>query len=270
MSSINKRKSIIVFIVAFVVVFVMLLVFKANCRCVMEPQSYYGPHWDLFTQAAFSIAGTDEMGTRITILETDEFGRKLFEVKFFGNSIDRLYIPNRETSGRLFAYAICQKADDECVYYYEDDSFSIFGAQDEFTDDERNALKQRNDWNKPLNDEKLTSRRKESSNIDRLSLTADYDNNWRREWHAMEVFRRHVTVNENALLRKVLLDIDKDGGMLFIMWLDYDNDQAAEGWFMLMPPSASGQNSLVSKINDPIHYWRELKEFKLDNGWNSP
>ena len=270
MSSINKRKSIIVFIVAFVVVFVMLLVFKANCRCVMEPQSYYGPHWDLFTQAAFSIAGTDEMGTQIKPLETDEFGRKLFEVKFFGNSIDRLFIPNRETSGRLFAYAICQKADDEFVYYYEDDSFSIFGAQDEFTDDERNALKQRNDWNKPPNDEKLTSRRIVNLDKGRLRVSADYDNNFWRDWHAKEVFKRYVTVNENAISRKVSLDIDKDGRLLFIMWIEYNNDQAAEGWFMLMPPSTSDVDPMVSQINDPIHYWRELKEFKLDNGWNSP
>ncbi len=270
MSSINKRKreSRIVFIIVFIVLLASMSI--ACFRTGMEPRSYYGPHWDLFTQAAFSIAGTDEMGTRISSLETDEFGRILFEVKFFGNSIDRLFIPNRETSGRLFAYAICQKADDEFVYYYEDDSFSIFGAQDEFTDDERNALKQRNDWNKPPNDEKLTFRRIVNLDKGRLRVSADYDNNFRREMDAMKVFRRHVTVNENALLRKVLLDIDKDGGMLFIMWLGYNNDQATEGWFMLMPPSASGQNSLVSKINDPIHYWRELKEFKLDNGWNSP
>lgn len=268
MSSINKRKreSRIVFIIVIIV-----LLASISTACLgMEPQSYYGPHWELFTQAAFSIAGTDSMGTQIKPLETDEFGRILFEVRFSGGSIDRLYIPDIEIPSWLFAYAICQKADNEFVYYYEDDCFSIYGTQDEFTDDEQNALKQRNDWNKPINDEKLTSRKIVGRNRDRLRVSADYDNNWRRDMDAMKVFKLYVTVNENALLGNELLDVDKDGRLLFIMWQEYDNDQAAKGWFMLMPPAASGANSVVSPINDPIHYWRELKEFKLDNDWNSP
>lgn len=90
------------------------------------------------------------------ILETDKFGRIMF-----------LYsAPNIISKQDETAVVICQKNTKEYVYFYEDICFEfIHNDTADFS-----LIKKRNDWNLPLNDNKMTYRKKLIS-IDSIIIT---------------------------------------------------------------------------------------------------
>ena len=81
-----------------------------------------------------------------TVIERDEYGRILFTY-----TAD-LIVTN--VSQKATAIMICQKAEYDYVYYYEDICFYM-GEPDE---DKTAALKERNDWGQPLVNDKMTVR----------------------------------------------------------------------------------------------------------------
>lgn len=123
-------------------------------------KGYDGAHPDLYTVAVnniFGIYGECDNGEKtyapyIKIIETDDFGRVLF---FY----DEL-ISSQIDYG--MAFVISQKTEDGYVYYYQDDCYlPYFGTHDDIDTVLENldpsfleTLKQRNDWNLPINESK--------------------------------------------------------------------------------------------------------------------
>jgi len=100
----------------------------------------------------YSVIPETETDPAIEILETDSFGRILFNYASL--------IPLSGCEGES-AYLICHYYDDKYVYFYED-SYLYYGlkttepSEEEVNKakDDLESLKQANDWNKPLDADK--------------------------------------------------------------------------------------------------------------------
>lgn len=77
----------------------------------------------------------------VELLETDEYGRNLFCYKV--------------VSSRTKIFLILQKTEEMFTYYYEDDCYAFTQFDSDISEQEMNALKERNDWGKPINQEKM-------------------------------------------------------------------------------------------------------------------
>lgn len=103
----------------------------------------------LYVCGAYAVPGTfypDLKGTESSyeILETDQYGRIMFSYS----------APNFISEQKETAIVICQKITKDLVYFYEDICFEF--VQNEKSDFQ--TLKNRNDWNQPLDSSKMTYR----------------------------------------------------------------------------------------------------------------
>lgn len=130
---------------AFVSIFVLLIMALSGC----SPHNYVGFDYDLYTTAVHNVPAVSRGNLETTeILEEDSFGRTLFwyENRFvydYGKPMHALCISQFSEGGR--------------AYYYEDVCF-IFSDENMYAPEEEIArLKELNDWEKPLNIEKMSS-----------------------------------------------------------------------------------------------------------------
>ena len=134
-----------------------------------NPYPYRGEYKELYTTAIYSIPdavghmhhGEGAYNSDIYIWEQDNYGRKLFSYcEDYGNQI--------------FALVISQASDETNVYFYPDinyaltfidSDYSYEGATDdhlknktkEFYMESKDELKEKNDWNKPIDKSKCVS-----------------------------------------------------------------------------------------------------------------
>ena len=82
-------------------------------------------------------------------LEKDQYGRALYQY------VSSYFMLGGE---EYVCLVICQKAKDEVAYYYEDYCYILRAeSANDFTDEEIETFKQRNDWGKPLEETKMSS-----------------------------------------------------------------------------------------------------------------
>lgn len=134
-----------------------------------NPFPYHGEYKELYTTAIYSIPdaegymhhGEGAYDSDIYIWEQDDYGRKLFSYcEDYGNQI--------------FALVISQASDETNVYFYPDINYALIfidseylyeGATDdhlrnkteEFYMESKDELKEKNDWNKPIDKSKCVS-----------------------------------------------------------------------------------------------------------------
>lgn len=248
----------------------MLISFCAGCRfgIQLEPVPYSANNMELYTIAAFSIPYADEMGTSVSLIEKDSWGRKLFCVRF-GKSL--FYGQQADTGGWMYAFVICQKSDKEKTYYYEDECFRIYQSNDLFTENEQRELKERNDWNCTLNDDKMCSRRIIKAGESKLSATVlGLNDSLDISMHLDDLFRENHSFDKQYLFSDYL-DCDSSGKSLGIVW-GYSPNEAGDievdAYFVMVDKDClDTKEAKITKINDSLHFWTELKQFKADNGW---
>ena len=133
----NKLKKVLIL---FFVLLMILSLFSWD-----RFHKYKGDDYDLFTVAINSVLDQTGKSFReapaLEIKEQDNYGRTMFYYH------ERGYISQHNL-------IIAQKSDDEFVYYYEDYNF-ISKSENEFSSEDIEALKSANDWNKPINENKL-------------------------------------------------------------------------------------------------------------------
>jgi len=176
------------------------------------------------------ISGMDLRLDSIKLLETDEYGRTLFYYSM-GQS-------------RMGALLIVQKTADPLVYYYEDDCYIVresANTQDSFDSEDMLLLKERNDWNKPLNDENMRSAD--------YSIPADHEN--------VENAREICEVLRGALTRQYpektweSVQIDLNGledyencGQVMLVRVHHANNSEAENYLVLY--NAGNENAVIA------------------------
>lgn len=265
--------------IRFCTVLLVALLIGCSCHIGMEPRWYEGNHMELYTMAAFNVIGVDgrEKEPVIRILETDDYGRELFCVTFRNPVFYSFYSNDTVENMCAIAYMICQKAEKYQVFYYEDVCYRICKNEGMFSPEERNSLKEQNDWNKPLNDAKMTFRSIIKSNTQKLeAMPLDYDTAFDIDLYKQELFWSLTPKISKDRMLSAFLDCNQQGKSLIVVWSwssinDYDNNEPDSNlmayFMMLESDSLQTKKGTTKRILDPDHYWIELHDFKEENGW---
>lgn len=261
--------------VALAPVILGILFFLLWSLTMYNNQEYRGEYPAAYTVAINSFFGSNGSGSNgeitlqsnIGILETDQYGRILF-----------YYHEGLGPTG--CGYAIMQNEQDGYAYYYEDDC--AIGAIDDwngngpmtheewFTQEEIDALKILNDWDKPLNEDKCTKKeivtRKPKG---KLKPTDDDFNN------AVRVFcRENDIVFRTEYLdgyNEIFISDDYGREMYYLRCWWYVGDKQEDCYFavVFMPDgSFSGANAVVM-FEDLMDFPEALKQLKEKCGWNT-
>lgn len=241
-----------------------LIIFFILGLCSCEPPDYsQSDGHDMFTVAAYSVVGTDEMGVKIELMQTDDYGRKLFKAGFSGCWF---YDLNVASFSYVWGVFVLQKSEDEKVFYYEDICFEVGLSEDDFTDEQLEKLKQDNDWGRELDESKMSSR-----------PLCKYGNKWHKygfgELHYDVVQAAFIASNANIEGNHytfLLMDEDSEGNQLYNLAV-YDSDsevaRGIESYFMILDSTGvfNGDGALMRVEN--YNYGKQLHNFKIENGW---
>lgn len=256
-----KAKKLII-----VIILIFMLIVPSGC---FQWFSYEFKHPELHAVSMSSLLGVyfyEENSVRI--LEEDDFGRVLFAYR--GMSF-------LTKNGHMqFALVVSQRTTTKYSYFYPDVNFitcevltsklySLDGIPEEatntyFTQEEIEFLKQRNDWNKPLNEEKLFQVK--ISNV--KSWAIDFDKTKSELQRAFPELKRYS-------LEPFI--IDTDDNMIYCarqMWYDenlqqYERDKA---YLVIFDKDGNIYEDGIEEIIDIWDYEEQLIAFKARFNWD--
>ncbi len=180
-------------------------------------------------------------------VETDDFGRMLVE-----------YRGHSEISYQVeTAMVILQKHDEERTYYYEDLCYII----GEYTEQQLEKLKADNDWGKPLDEEKMSARKRRMANGAVLNPSE-------RDWLEVESICEKalgwtMILNfPNSISHPQYVDGDSLGNEIYSFHVDVD--EVRKVYFAFIEPD---DTVYLMEITDPYDFAEEYAQFKKDHGW---
>jgi hypothetical protein len=218
----------------------------------LRTPKYPGKYPELFTVGihslirarGFSVSGPP---AEIRIIEKDKYGRVLF-----------YYSEGVYNNHRLIA----QKSDNTYVYYYPDFNF--------ISTDFRQAtieLKNKNDWNKPLDESKFIKQRIVRKKA-KYRLNKDIGE---------KILREAIGYNGNATIfhSSRYITSDRYGKKMFRCQGRIPEDSNYNNkWIGLVviinADGSCGLTTCFTRLTEPHHYQYELKAFKELNGWVEP
>jgi hypothetical protein len=239
---------------------VLLIVALLGCSSWV-PLRYRSNHPELFTEAIHSllkIRGFHQYtDAGIEIIEKDRYGRILFSY-------------SEDSQARYLL--IAQKADSTYVYYYPDFNFiSIeYYRNTFFSEQDILKLKDRNDWNKPLDENKFIKQK-----IARIK--ASYDGKARANYKLNENYAEKILRNatgyngsETIYGYSEYLTSDEYSRKLFYCLGWIPNGGGFDKVHLAIIINADGSYDLATcfmVLKDFYNYQHELKEFKELHNW---
>ena len=148
---------------------------------------------------------------------------------------------------------ICQKLDEDYVYFYEDICYLFSG----YNEEDVHELKTQNDWDQPYNDQKLSRRR-----ID-VSIDLYINNSSSLSYNQI----RDIIVSQLKLDQKDIMElcfVDNDVVGNEINYLFVEKDGAREKYLLFVDRSYT--ISYLKIEGDSINT-NDFHEFKLNNHW---
>ena len=238
-----------------IVVLSICLLFLTGCH---DTNRYYGKYPEYFSIAASSLLGISgsEFDT-VEVLEQDMQGRILFSFSSPGISMQR-----GKDSG-LYSVMICQKTDDTYSYFYPDYHFVVRNKDEEITEGEINSLKERNDWNREIDNSKMvhvkfTCKKDNIGGItgEDRDETKIFDGKVDDEKEQVQMIRLGIDGKKRSLyLASILIHGEKsyicERSYLVILNADYTYDSRI----------------CLQEVEDIWNYQDQLKAFKELNDW---
>lgn len=227
----------------------LLLSILTGCR---DTHMHYGKYPEYFSIAIYSLLGIDgNEEDDIEILEQDTKGRTMFSFNSTVSSID-------DTTG-VYSIMICQKTQAGYTYYYPDLNFIVAHRKEEITEDEIAALKNRNDWNKDMDESKMTKVRIT------WSKTKDNFANEKKT----KIFKDEKIVDfDNEHIVFVGLGTDKNKRWLYFVWVLDNNYKFKRSYVLILNSDNSYEPSYLQQIDNVWNYQDQLKAFKELNNWS--
>ncbi len=259
------------------VTFLMIFCFIPALIGCEKGVPYSGEDYDLFSVALNSLLGVSGYSgkgatPKIIIIEEDSYGRKLFSY---------------QSDGFVAAYSvlICQKSDDNYAYYYPDYNFisaeykSNVNVESLFTTEEINELKQLNDWNKEIDEEKCVKVKiiKEKKNT---KITKETEKKFR--YLMREIATDTGYKGDDTLFRNAILCTTDDYGrkLYYVNGVGYDaygegvspNSVSRDFHLVVIfnPDGTFDEIKCVIELTDYYKYQTQVKNFKGLNNWNHP
>ncbi|MEG1859350.1 MAG: hypothetical protein RR193_03315 [Christensenellaceae bacterium] len=219
----------------------LLVVCIAFVAC--EPPAFRGIESYLYEIIAVNTPFVESDG-KIDELETDAYGRALYSY----------------TTNHFIVYFICQKHDADSTYYYEDFGVLVKRSQDSISQKEIDILKSINDWDEPLDQTKMSSRKMKPSR----SANEYY-------WLEVgEIIERKFISDDNYEYETVPVQFDSNGKSLYYVNV-YDKRDRVESkkhFFMILNADGSyNDNKYLIEVSDIYNFQNQLHEFKIQNGW---
>ena len=230
-----------------------------------KPYPYTGDETALFTMIAYSIP-EELFNTTIEIMEEDKEGRCLFMTWISNTAL--FYNTYGNDISTLVVLAICQDYNDEKTYYYEDDCFVIRAKEEDISTLDIEQLKQQNDWDKPLDYNKMTEKEiipKEWKGQRPFDISIDIK--------AKEAFSEIIETDQEDAVFTYMLDDDGEGRILFIITvLQYNNVRKIDNstirtYLEMIDTKEHDKQTIIEKIEDMGNFQQQIKSFKQHNNW---
>jgi len=226
---------------------------------------HYGPYPSdtvmMFSQVFNAVPGPrifDPLDVRAKIIEKDDYGRIYFS--FYTSSWEGV--------------CIMQRHDDQYVYYYDNVSFLSSESYKEYTVEEIDELKVANDWNEPMDEEKMIKR--ERVDKETLMPTRESTNDSKRVREAARKAFDETNDEIDCYVDDDVMDYSQNGQELFMVERAeiIERENAIDDYILIdqyfMILNADGtydpENYLL-KIDDSIRISEQLAEIKERNGW---
>ena len=225
-------------IIIFAIFTLVLLLLLTGCS------SKHSENTILQISGSYSIPGMFQADLKenlpIEVLQKDSYGRILYSYSSY----------NVITETTEIAVAICQKSDDEFVYFYEDVCYIIGN----YTDIEIEILKNINDWDLPYDENKM-SRRKIQYSIDRFIISETNQDIYK----IRRLFANNINVKPSDIYDHSLIDSDGHGMDVYL-------------FSVISPSGEKKQYYVMSNESYQLNYVEileidDLIQFKKDNNW---
>jgi len=257
----NKKNNSIISLIVLAI-----LICTAGCVQRSVKYEYQGEYPELYSIAINSLLGAKgyyqagEIGIQdpgITVIEEDEYGRKLF---FYREA----------ASVSTYNYIISQKSNDYYAYFYPDFNF-ISAPEKDFPDEEIEKLKTLNDWGMEINDDKCVRveivRKKPDGPVKISSLQKLYDRAFGDDaWNGFSLPPSYALFFiKDDYGRSIYL------GRSDLLGYEYEQENQYRYIVMLFLPDGSfNETTCLMDLNDLYEYQDDLKQFKGLNDWNKP
>lgn len=248
---------------------------------------YDGEHPDLYTVAVnnvFGISGLTHNGEisyqpEISVIETDNYGRTLF---FYNESY--MY-----GSDYTMAFVIMQMSVDGYSYYYQDSCYIPFfddsdynwhGTENsddyikalELAGDSIDKLKEKNDWNKPIDSSKFT---KAKYCYEKPEGDIRFSDSTLNSAVCAYAEKNGYQGTDNSMVRYYeYCNSDTDGKELYYVYCStWDKDENSENIFayyvyaVIINPDKSIPENAITEIKDPYSSYAQIKALKENNNW---
>lgn len=197
----------------------------------------------------FAISGINGKGESI---ERDAYGRELFKYYIYPGGYEPI-------CNELCVYIISQRQTLTNILYYEDFCFILSDSFNKFTQDDIDALKNKNDWGNPFVLEKCSERSKGIP-----SSEFEYP-------QAKETIKQIITkyIDKNCeLMYYIGMDKDKDGNILIVFQAKKDDEETRNYMIILTSRGLPRGKECFAEIEDLYNYQEQLHDLKIANDWN--
>ena len=250
-------------IIVFILSMLMLVLFN-GCKF----RGYSGEYADLYTVATNSILWNNghsfgaekEIDPKIEVIEQDRYGRTLFlyHEEYYGCYSD--------STLRFSTLLIMQHASKEYVYYYEDYNYVIlrqgrYEPLKEFTKEDIEFLKIRNDWDKALDLDKCVSKKIMNNKI---QIPEDDP--------IIQKIREKFTLysDDYFIIDHLTNDINKHCIVYGARSISVDGEKTSDYFVAFVQSEGDDVQKIVFfEPSDLYDYRDEFIEFKQQNGWIS-
>ena len=226
-----------------IIIFCILLCLFTSIGCAKENNEIT----DLQIMASYSIPVTFRFDLKgpsgIKVLEEDSYGRILFSYSFYN------YVSKQNDSAIL----ICQKFDEQHVYFYEDICYLIGTC----SQNDLEILKETNDWDSSYDESKM-SRRKTKYTLDSFIITETKQDISRIE----RKFANELKINISSISERFFVDEDYNGLAMYFFTV---NCQDSEKSYIVI--SNNLYNLTFAEISSSENYNDSVIALKKDSNW---
>ncbi len=248
-----------IFKITYLIMLIMLSL--TSCLSYKPGTVYQTGRSDLSSIAQVSVPfiEIDPEWNKLEVIEEDSFGRVLYKFMSYSRALGEL------NDDQIWTMLICQKSDKNYTYYYENYSFILSGGDDDFENAEIEKLKVWNDWNKDLDDSKMTKVINDYSPYGRLSLSYD-------EYDEISInIASYISFDDESKLYLDLIAIDANLKYFFII-REYSSNEnevilGASYFAILNQDFMIESNDCVIKILDIVNCQADMAKIKERCNW---
>ena len=260
-----------------------IIVFSIPSCGFLNYSGYSGEHTDMYAVAVNNIFGVQGhlsngeviYDPEIHIVETDNYGRTLFFYsEYYDDSLD-----SQINYG--MAFVVMQNSKDGYAYYYADECYIPYydttsdwnSISEQIGADYFEQLKEANDWNCELNEEKCAKIKVTNKKANGRNHLRDYE--FDEIIYPYEVKNGYTGEDDSFCKFSVYCEADSYGRELYYVYgmtmNTLENGEKEFGYYeyaiILNADGTCSDNGIV-RIPTPEDSFTIIKELKLSNNWN--